>query len=123
MKFSLNKNMKYKFSFFSILGLLILLGFSVSAKAQESAVVNPPNCKVIRIVPYPVTQKMDKTVKNRIALLDLCPANRGMAARPMLPLEVNGKMQMFEYDVVRVFKNRKEAARYAKANDIKDANF
>ncbi|HEX8737741.1 MAG TPA: hypothetical protein VF721_20580, partial [Pyrinomonadaceae bacterium] len=91
--------------------------------AQETKPVNPPNCQVIRVVPYPVTQRADKNVKNRIALLNLCPENRGMVARPMFSINVDGKFQMFEYDVVRVFKNRKEAEKYAKKNDIKDINF
>ena len=105
-------------------GLLIFFGFSAQAKAQEkTAVVNPPNCRVIRVVSYPVTQRMDKNVKKRIALLNLCPENRGMVARPMLSVNSGGKFEMFEYDVVRVFKNRKEAEKYAKQNDIKDATF
>lgn len=115
--------MKIKFSLFSIFSVLVLLGFSTQAKAQETSPVNPPNCKVIRVVSYPVTQRMDKNVKKRIALLNLCPENRGMVARPMLPVEAAGKFAMFEYDVIRVFKNKKEAEKYAKQNGITDVNF
>jgi len=115
--------MKGKFSFVLIFGWLILSGFSARTKAQENTVVNPPSCKVIRVVSYPVTQRADKNVKKRIALLNLCPENRGMVARPMLPVDVKGKFLMFEYDVVRVFKNRKEAEKYAKKNGIGDASF
>jgi hypothetical protein len=116
--------MKNKRTFLSTLGLLILFGFSAQAKAQETPVVaNPPNCQVIRVVSYPVTQRADKNVKKRIALLNLCPENRGMVARPMLSVNVGGNFRMFEYDVARVFKNRKEAEKYAKKNDIQDADF
>jgi hypothetical protein len=116
--------MKNKFGLFSTLAWLILLGFPAQIKAQEKTnVVNPPSCRVIRVVPYPVTQRTDKNVKKRIALLNLCPENRGTVARPMLPVSIGGNFQMFEYDVVRVFKNRKEAEKYAKKNDLKDVNF
>jgi hypothetical protein len=116
--------MKNKFSFVLIFCALVLFGFSTQAKAQDDGkIVKPPNCRVIRVVSYPVTQKMDKNVKKRIALLNLCPENRGMVARPMLPVEAEGKFQMFEYEVVRVFKNRKEAEKYAKQNGIADVSF
>ncbi|HEX8368248.1 MAG TPA: hypothetical protein VF604_06875 [Pyrinomonadaceae bacterium] len=116
--------MKNKFAFFATLAVLILFGFSAQAQAQEKTnVVNPPNCRVIRVVSYPVAQRADKNVKKRIALLNLCPENRGMVARPLLAVGVGGKFEMFEYDVVRVFKNRKEAEKYAQKNDIKDATF
>lgn len=115
--------MKSKYRFVFIFGWLILSVFSLETKAQETAGVNPPSCKVIRVVSYPVTQRMDKNVKKRIALLNLCPENRGMVARPMLPVEVEGKLTMFEYDVARVFKNRKEAEKYARQNGITDVNF
>jgi hypothetical protein len=115
--------MKNKFSFVLIFCALILFVFSAQANAQETKIIKPPNCRVIRVVSYPVTQKMDKNVKKRIALLNLCPENRGMVARPMLPVETEGKFQMFEYDVVRVFKNRKEAEKYAKQNGITDVSF
>lgn len=117
--------MKNKFEFiFAVCGFMILFGFSTQhIKAQEKTVSAPPNCKIIRVVSYPVTQKMDKNVKKRIALLNLCPDNRGMVARPMMPIDVNGKIEMFEYDVVRVFKNKKEAEKYAKQNGIADASY
>jgi hypothetical protein len=115
--------MKSVFSFVLLGGALILCGFSTRANAQEAKNVNPPHCQVIRVVAYPVTQRADKNVKKRIALLNLCPENRGAVARPMLPVETEGKFRMFEYEVVRVFKNRKDAEKYAKQNNIADVNF
>ena len=97
--------------------------FGSAARAQDAKAVNPPNCRVIRVVSYPVTQRADKNVKQRIALLNLCPENRGMVARPMLSVSVGSNFRMFEYDVLRVFKNRKEAEKYAKKNGIADAAF
>lgn len=116
--------MKNKFIFLAaVFGLLISFGFSAQARAQDANAVKPPNCRVIRVVPYPVTKRADKNVKKRIALLNLCPENRGMLARPMLGFMVDGKLQLFEYDVVRVFKNRTEAEKYAKKNGIADVAF
>ena len=62
----------------------------------ESAAVS---CKIIRRVNYPVTKKQPVKQPLRIALLDLCPADKGMLARPMYSMKVDGKMKMFEYDV------------------------
>lgn len=119
--------MKNKFGFVSA-AFFLSLAFAASAAAQDAAAPSgnnaqekqPPTCKVIRTVQYPVSQTRTKNQKMRIALLDLCPKDRGMVARPMLPVMINGAPEMFEYDVVRVFKNKKEAAKYAKENDIKD---
>ena len=119
--------MKIKFGVFFAASFLSLSAFSANISAQDAQMAqsqmranDPPSCKVIRKVSYPVTQTRSKKTKMRIALLDLCPANRGMVARPMLPLMIDGKPEMFEYDVVRVFKNQKEAGKYAKENNITD---
>lgn len=80
-------------------------------------------CKIIRKVPYPVSKTNTPNQKMEIALLNLCPANRGMAARPMTSFFVNGQSKMFEYDVEKVFKTEKEAREYAEKNGIKDGSF
>lgn len=85
---------------------------------QENA-ANVP-CQVIRKVMYPVSKTNDGKQKLRIALLNLCPPNKGMTARPMIAMMINGEMKMFEYDVQKVFKNEKEARQYAEQNNIKD---
>ena len=46
-----------------------------------------------------------------------------MVARPMMAMPVNGKMEMFEYDVVKVFDSEAEAKKFAGENNIKDANY
>ncbi len=80
-------------------------------------------CKIIRKVPYPVSKTNTPNQKMEIALLNLCPANKGMAARPMTSFFVNGQSKMFEYDVEKVFKTEKEAREYAEKNGIKDGSF
>lgn len=80
-------------------------------------------CKVIRVVPYPVSKTRTPDQKNEIALLNLCPENRGMVARPMTTLMVGGAPVMREYDVERIFKNEKEAREFAAKNNITDISF
>lgn len=80
-------------------------------------------CKIIRKVPYPVSKTNTGNSKTEIALLNLCPPNRGMVARPMTSFLIGGKPVMFEYDVEKVFKTEREAREYAAANGIKDSSF
>lgn len=78
------------------------------------------NCKIIQRVMYPVSQTSTPDQKLTIALLNLCPPNKGKLARPMIPFLIDGKSVFFEYDVERVFKTPAEALKYAKDNDISD---
>ena len=80
-------------------------------------------CQIIRRVPYPITQvRVDQ--KMEIVLLDICPSNPGTVARPMLSKISSGGVEtMTEYDIVRKFKNKKEAQDYAAANKISDVSF
>jgi hypothetical protein len=80
-------------------------------------------CKIIRKVPYPVTQTNPSSSKTEIALLNLCPQDKGMMARPMTSLMINGAVKMFEYDVDRVFKTERAARDYAAKNGVKDVSF
>ena len=109
---------------FYFLSIFALLFFCSSASAQtEKMTKTEIPCKVIRKVNYPVTQKNPSSQPLRIALLDLCPNNPGMVARPMLSFMIDGKITMREYDVVKVFKTEKEAKKYAKKNKIEDVSF
>ena len=87
--------------------------------ANQTTAQNPP-CKIIRQVKYPVTQTNPSNSKLEICLLNLCPADKGMMARPMMGMMLNGKIEMFEYDVEKVFKTEKEAREYAAQNGITD---
>lgn len=104
------------------LGTMLNQIFGNQTMAQTDSSDNVP-CKIIRKVPYPVTQTNPSASKNEIALLNLCPSNKGMVARPMMGMMVNGKIKMFEYDVEKVFKTDKEAREYAEKNGIKDVSF
>jgi hypothetical protein len=80
-------------------------------------------CKIIRKVPHPVSKTKTPNPNMEIALLNLCPANRGAVARPMTSFLINGQPKMFEYDVEKVFKTGREAREYAEKNGIKDGSF
>lgn len=96
--------------------------FGAQPTAFADAANNIP-CKIIRKVPYPVSKTNTPNQKMEIALLNLCPENRGMAARPMTSFLINGQPKMFEYDVEKVFKTEREAREYADRNGIKDGSF
>lgn len=80
-------------------------------------------CKIIRRVHYPITKTDPSSQPLEIALLNLCPANKGMVARPMYSFFIDGKMTMHEYDVERIFATDAEARDYAAKNGIKDISF
>ncbi len=83
----------------------------------------PSECKIIRNVLYPVSKRRSPDQKTRIALIDICPENRGMVARPTTSIISNGELVTYEYDVVRVFKDEAEAKKYALDNKITDVLF
>ncbi len=100
----------------------ILGSNSASPKANANAQI----CKIIRRVQYPVTKtrSSENPQKTEIGLLDLCPANPGMAARPMYSMmDKDGKVTMREYDVERIFKTEQEAREFAAKNGITDISF
>ncbi len=105
------------------LGAMLNQIFGSQKQAQTTE--NTP-CKIIRKVKYPVTQTNPSASKLEIGLLDLCPVDKGMAARPMYPMYpmmIGGEIKMFEYDVERIFKSGEEAREYAAKNGIKDVSF
>jgi len=86
--------------------------------------ISQVGCKVIRNILYPVSKRRKPDQKRRIALLDICPPNKGMVARPMTSvMTVGSSPVMYEYDVVRVFESEKEAKKFATENGISDANY
>jgi hypothetical protein len=108
--------------------MLVFAG-TLFAQNQQSQNIEPPMiksgdlipCKVIRQIRYPVTQTEPYKHPLRIALLNLCPKDPGAEQRPMLSFMIEGEVIMKEYIVEKVFKNSKEAKRFAKKNKISDA--
>lgn len=56
----------------------------------------------------------------KICLLDIDPPNQGREARRTIEVEINGKREWREFDVVKTFADESEARRYAAENGIKD---
>ncbi len=92
-------------------------------KMSETASIPKSECQVIRKVLYPVSKRRTPDQKLRHALLDICPPNKGMVARPMTTIMVDGEPVYYEYDVIKVFENEKDAKKYAKENNISDASY
>ena len=80
-------------------------------------------CRVIRSVMYPVTKRNLPGKKPRIALLDICPPNRGKVARPTTGVKVDGELIYYEFDIVRLFAGISEAKTFARKNKIFDAQY
>lgn len=96
--------------------------FAAKSVAMADAANKIP-CQIIRVVDYPISKTNDGKAKPTISLLDLCPPNKGMVARPMYPFLIGGRSLMFEYDVLRTFGSEKEAREFATANGITDFAF
>jgi len=85
---------------------------------------NAQDCLIIRKVRYPITQtNPSETQTVEIGLINFCPPNPGMMARPLYQTIVDGKIISREYEVVRIFKTETEARAYAVQNGIKDVSF
>jgi hypothetical protein len=119
-----------KYAWLFIFPLILVFLLQGKAQDQQQTKVEPPKmsslkseaeipCKVIREIRYPVTQTEPYKQPLRIALLNLCPKDIGAEARPMLTFFVNDEPVMREYVVEKVFKDAKEAKKYAKKNKIK----
>lgn len=80
------------------------------------------SCQVIRRVLYPVSKTRKPDQKMRIALLDICPPNKGLVARPMTTIMIDGEPHYYEYDVIKVFETENEAKNYARENAISDVD-
>jgi hypothetical protein len=93
---------------------IILLTFcTIFANAQTEI-----PCKVIREIRYPITKTEPYKQPLKFALLNVCPKDAGMEARPMLTFFVDGKIVDREYVVEKVFADKAEADEYAKQNNI-----
>jgi hypothetical protein len=119
-----------KYTWLLVFPLIFVFALQAKAQDQQQTKVEPPMmsslkskaeipCKVIREIRYPVTQTEPYKQPLRIALLNLCPKDPGAEARPMLTFFVNDEPVMREYVVEKVFKDAKEAKKYAKKNKIK----
>ena len=87
--------------------------------ASESGML-VSECRIIRRVLYPVSKRPMPGRKLRIALLNVCPPNRGKVARPTVATKSGANL---EFDIVRLFDTEEEAKRFAQSNGISDVEF
>ena len=108
-----------------IFSVLVIFVFAIAAFGQERQAEKDSSCFVIRKINYPILKRVPPKQKQekRIALLDVCPSNPTTIARPMIEIERNGEKQNRVFDVAKVFKNKAEARKYAKENNITDVKF
>lgn len=55
-----------------------------------------------------------------ICLLDIDPPNHGREARRTIEVEIDGRKEWREFDVIRSFQSEAEARKYAEENGISD---
>lgn len=58
----------------------------------------------------------------KICLLDIDPPNQGREARRTIEVEISGKSEWREFDVIRSFESEAEARKYAAENGIADVD-
>ena len=78
-------------------------------------------CQVISRLGFPFGKRnSDEYRELRYALLDICPDAPGTIARPIIQITVGGEKQYREFDLVKFFESRDEAATYAARYGIDD---
>ncbi len=78
------------------------------------------DCHIIRVITIPLTKKTGVIAERSIALLNTCINNEIIQQRPVIEVIRNEQKEFREYEVIRVFKNKVEAKRYAYENNLTD---
>lgn len=81
---------------------------------------NQSDCHIIRVVEIPLTKKPNVPTESKIALLNTCLNDEFPQQRPVVEVIRNEKKEFREFEIIKVFTNRKEAEEYAKENGITD---
>lgn len=75
-------------------------------------------CRIIRTITYPVSKKDTRARKPAAALLDICPADGGRVARPVISVTDANGASVLEYDLIRTFEDREAALDYARKHGL-----
>ncbi|MEK7724952.1 MAG: hypothetical protein AAB336_11415 [Acidobacteriota bacterium] len=92
---------------------------NISAMTQN----NLSDCHIIRIVEIPLTKKPNVPSEPKIALLNTCLNDEIPQQRPVIEVIRNGKKEFREFEINRIFDNKEQAEKYAKAKGITDSVF
>lgn len=121
--------MKYKTIMAAVLPLVaaISCGPGPSAKLEKNRVgANMPRYIIRTIRQAHCARGPELCAKCRemdvpkICLLDIDPPNQGREARRTIEVDIGGRKEWREFDVVRTFDSEAEARRYAAENGIVD---
>lgn len=94
--------------------------FAQTGTTRAEGVEGETPCRVIRRLGYPFGKRADDVREVRYALLDTCPDGSRPSARPLIQVTVRGEKRLREFDVVRFFRDRREAEVYARQHNILD---
>jgi hypothetical protein len=90
--------------------------FSDEDRPQELIIriISPPHCAR----GSKRCEQCAEAAKTQIPCLIRVFFDVGIAARPVMELEIDGQMQSCEFDVIKKFNSTEDAMKYAKENDI-----
>ncbi len=107
--------LKKLYSLLMLCVLILLPGASFAEAGKDQLIIRkipiqhcmkgPERCK-----------KCQAMADRKYCLLNIMP--KGVAARPVTEVEINGQKEWREYDIEKVFESRAEAEHYAKENHI-----
>ncbi len=78
------------------------------------------DCHIIRVITIPLTKKPGTITKPVIALLNTCVSKEIIQQHPVIEVIRDEKKEFREYEVIKIFKNKVEAKRYAYENSLTD---
>ena len=78
------------------------------------------NCHIIRVIKIPLTKKTGVITECAIALLNTCINNEIIQQRPIIEVIRKEQKEFREFEVIKLFKDKVEAKRYAYENNLTD---
>lgn len=81
------------------------------------------DCQIIRVVKIPLTKKPNVETQSKIVLLNTCLNDEIPRQRPVMEVLRNGEKKFREFEVIKVFADRKEAEKFAEENGLTDIEF
>lgn len=78
------------------------------------------DCHIIRVITIPLTKKPGVITERAIALLNTCINKEIIQQLPVIEVIRNKQKEFRGYEVIKIFKNKVEAKRYAYENSLTD---
>lgn len=98
------------------------------AFAEKTGITDTPflpqsDCEIIRRIEMPLTKRPNTPKESKIALLNTCIFDETDVQRPSIEVTRFGKKQVRLFEVIKIFNDPSEAAKYAAENQLFDVNF